>query len=109
MLLLVVLSGAAWKCVQEICSPLVGVLVTMQLDTGILIANYKQARLLAHPCHLTRMVYHLDCTTPAGALPSHALNLLVTPQHAHWQPQLMRQREAKMSSWKGIRHLKPSM
>ena len=28
---------------QELCSPLVGVLVTMQLDTGILIANYKQA------------------------------------------------------------------
>lgn len=29
--------------VQELCSPLVDVLVTMQLDTGILIANYKQA------------------------------------------------------------------
>ena len=28
---------------QALCSPLVAVLVTMQLDTGILIANYQQA------------------------------------------------------------------
>ena len=89
MLLLVVLSGVAWKCVQELCSPLVGVLVTMQLDTGILIANYKQARLLCPSLspHTHGVSLGLG-TTPAGALPSHALNLLVTPQHAHWRPSL---------------------
>jgi hypothetical protein len=33
--------------IQALCSPLVAVLVTMQLDTGILIANYKQACLFS--------------------------------------------------------------
>lgn len=29
--------------IDELCWPLTGILVTMQLDTGILISNYKQA------------------------------------------------------------------
>ena len=37
------MMGAPFLCMgQALCSPLVAILVTMQLDTGILIANYQQ-------------------------------------------------------------------
>jgi hypothetical protein len=37
-------EGLSRQQVDELCAPLTAILVVMQLDTGILIANYKQVQ-----------------------------------------------------------------
>jgi hypothetical protein len=38
--------------IDELCGPLTGILVTMQLDTGILVSNYKQVEISFTHSHL---------------------------------------------------------
>ena len=43
-------EGLSKEQIEELCSPLAGLLVVMQLDTGILMSNYKQVPFFAALC-----------------------------------------------------------
>ena len=43
-------EGLSKEQIEELCSPLAGLLVVMQLDTGILMSNYKQVLFFAALC-----------------------------------------------------------
>ena len=43
-------EGLSKEQIEELCSPLAGLLVVMQLDTGILMSNYKQVLYFAALC-----------------------------------------------------------
>jgi len=43
-------EGLSKEQIEELCSPLAGLLVVMQLDTGILMSNYKQVSFSATLC-----------------------------------------------------------
>lgn len=50
--------------IDDLCAPLTAILTVMQLDTGILIANYKQVRRQL-TCRATAQ--HMSCTCSSQA------------------------------------------
>ena len=52
-------EGLSRQRIDELCAPLTAALVVMQLDTGILVANYKQVHRLDGNLLLELVSWHL--------------------------------------------------